>query len=183
MEQKIKITAEIAILVSLSFVLRTFLILFTMPNGGSINLGLVPLIILSFRRGVFNGFIGALIISIIHMFTSLYIPPVANMQNFLICMLCDYIVPYSCVGLSSVTKKFKIDDNIKIILGVSIVFLIEMTSYCFSGFTVWKDTVPENQYIISYVTFYNLAYCLPNYIVNLILCLALKKFCFCKEQC
>lgn len=181
MEQKVKITAEIAILVSLSFVLKTFLILFTMPNGGSINLGLAPLIILSFRRGIFSGFLGGLVISIIHMFTSFYAPPVANVQNLIICMLCDYIIPHSCVALSSVTRKFRIDDRRKIILGVSIVFLVEMISYCISGFTIWKDTVPANQYIVNYVIFYNLAYCLPNYIVNLILCLALKKFCFSKE--
>ncbi len=183
MEQKIKVTAEIAILVSLSFVLKTFLILFAMPNGGSINLGLAPLIVLSFRRGIIPGFVGGLVISIINIFTSFYTPPVANIHNLIICILCDYIIPNSCVGLSCITRKFRIDDKIKIILGVSIVFLIEMASYCFSGFTIWKNTVPVNQYIMSYVIFYNLAYCLPNYIVNLILCLALKKFCFCKDCC
>lgn len=182
MERKIKITAEIAVLVSLAFVLKTFLILFTMPNGGSINLGLAPLIILSFRRGIVPGFIGGFIISIIHIFTSFYAPPVANVNNLLTCILCDYIIPYSCVGLSSITRKFKIDDKMKIIIGVSLVFLIEMISYCFSGFTIWKDTVPENQYIVNYVIFYNLVYCFPNYVVNLILCLALKKFCFCREN-
>lgn len=175
---KINIIAEAAILISLSFILRTFLILFRMPNGGSVNLGLTPLIILSFRRNAFIGSLAGLIVSIIHVLSSVHVPPASDASKIMICMLFDYLIPYSCVGICSIFKKSKIDNKFKIFLGVSNVFLINIFSFCTSGLTIWSSAIPAGQNILKYVVMYNMIFCFPNYLVNLITCVSLKKFCF-----
>ena len=175
---KINVIAETAILISLSFVLRTFLILFRMPNGGSVNLGLTPLIILSFRRNAFVGCLAGLIVSIIHVFSSVHVPPASDAFKIVFCILFDYLIPYSCVGLCSLLKKSTLDNRIKIFLGVSLVFLINIVCFCTSGLTIWKDAIPNDQNILKYVLFYNLVFCFPNYLANMLSCISLKKFCF-----
>lgn len=185
MEQKVNFRvdtiAETAILISLSFILRTFLILFKMPNGGSVNLGLTPLIILSFRRNFLIGCLSGFIVSIIHILSSAHVPPASNTMKILICMLFDYLVPYSCVGVCSILKKLKLNNKVKILLGVFLVFIINITSFCVSGLTIWSGALPDEINVFKYVIIYNIIFAIPNFLINLIACILLSKFCNIKE--
>lgn len=179
-KSKSNILAEMSIMISLAFVLHTFLKIFRMPNGGSINFGLTPLIVFSFRRNFWMGTISGFALSVIYFLTSPSIPPTDNLAKIILSVLLDYVLSYSCVGLSSIFNKSNINDKLKIVLGVSLVHTVRFILFCLSGITIWYVNTPFGESVIKYVVFYNLAYCLPNFVADLLMCIALKKICFLK---
>ena len=138
--------SEMSIMVSLAFILHSFFKILEMPNGGSVNFGLTPLIIFSFRRNLLMGTISGFVLSIVYFLSHPYIPPT--------------------------------DDLTKIIFGVSLVHIIRFLLFCTSGITVWCVNTPFGDSAVKYVFIYNLAYCLPNFIADLLMCITLQKFCF-----
>lgn len=177
-KSKVITFSEMSIMVSLAFILHSFFKILEMPNGGSVNFGLTPLIIFSFRRNFFMGAISGFVLSIIFFLSHPYIPPTDNLAKIILSIFLDYILSYSCVGLASVFNSFKLDNKIKIIFGVSLVHTIRFLLFCTSGITVWYVNTPFGESVVKYVLVYNLIYCLPNFIADLLMCITLQKFCF-----
>jgi thiamine transporter len=80
------------------------------PNGGSVGIAMVPIFILSIRRGVLPGLLGGLILGLLDMIDGVWISPVAGDSIFLafLCILLDYILGWTLVGLAGIfSKKIK----------------------------------------------------------------------------
>lgn len=178
------VIAEISILSALAIVLD-YLAEITQGAlfiyGGSISIAMVPIMVISFRRGVIPGLVSGFIVGTIQlMYSGHLLHPVQY--------LLDYPVPYTLVGLAGITVLInkKKNTNYTLVLGTVIAGLLRYLSHFLSGVVFWSDYVPEsfdsmvgtlkgfNPYTWS--AFYNGLYMIPSIIICAILLIVLKKY-------
>ncbi|MCG3086950.1 energy-coupled thiamine transporter ThiT [Sporosarcina cyprini] len=93
--KRLQLLLEVAILGALSFVLDN-LTLFKMPQGGSVTLSMLPVIIMAYRWGIVGGMLTGLLTGILQAIIGGYV--IHPVQAFL-----DYFGAYTFVGLAGVT--------------------------------------------------------------------------------
>ena len=177
-----KVMAEIALLAAFAVVLDLFQsaicrFLPLWPNGGSIGIAMVPIIILSFRRGTICGLLGGLIVGVLDMLDGIDVSPLAtNPFMVFVSVMLDYVLAWTLVGLSGLTGKILKGSNTKpkIILwsitGVIIGGGARFLSHFLSGMYMWeKGTKVLNididvpKYLYSLL--YNGSYLIPSIIL------------------
>ena len=157
-----KILAEIIIFVALAgalaYVSHSF---FSLPQGGSINLGMVPIFWLALRRGVKIGIFGGAVFG----FVDLAIEPfVVNPIQFLL----DYILPFAVLGVAGFFKKVPVAG---VFVGVTGRFICHFVS----GVVYFPQYAPEGMSPILYSAVYNAIYLVPSMIICAIIIGILQK--------
>ncbi len=156
-----RILSEITIFVALATAL-SFIIVYTLPQGGSITAGsMVPIIWLALRRGPKIGLIaGAIHGTIQFAVLPYFIDPIQ--------MLLDYQLAFGVLGLAGLFKK-------QPIIGAATAITARFIMHFISGVVYWAPLyVPElNPYIYSAV--YNGSYLVPELIVSGIIVYLLQK--------
>ena len=109
---KTHILTESAIMVALATVLSMFKI-WEAPYGGSVTvLSMAPIIVLSMRRGVkvglFAGFVHSLIQLLLGLNNVAWVP---TASGIVICILTDYILPFTLLGLGGCFRNVKFTKN------------------------------------------------------------------------
>lgn len=141
---RIHILTESAIMVALATVL-SMLKIWEAPYGGSVTiLSMAPIIILSMRRGIkvglFAGFAHSLIQLLLGLGTVAYVP---TPMGIVVCVLTDYILPFTLLGLGGLFRDVKFTDNsttnlfIAAALGALLVTLLRYASHIVSGAVIW----------------------------------------------
>lgn len=181
MKQKLFSTrsiAEIGILVAIAYVLDAFqggLWRGLFPNGGSIGFAMLPILILSYRRGFKAGLVGGFILSFIQMLSGVY-AIASTWYNVFFQIILDYILAYPCVALAGLFfKKFKKETENKkkvnlLVAGTVLGGFMKFICHFLAGVLFWSANCPEN-YLGGPVVFsivYNGEYMLPNIIINCI---------------
>ncbi len=147
---------EIAMLVALSIVLDQFLKIRIGATGGSINLSMLPLLIISFRHGPFKGFIsGGIIFGLITCLLDGY---------GLITFPLEYFIAFGITGILGFFSHFiqkSMEDNktnkvvlsyALILLSVIICFVVRTMSGTIDSMLLWEyEFVPALIYNVSYV--------------------------------
>lgn len=136
--QKVRILVECAIMVALATVL-SFLKIWDSPYGGSITvLSMTPIILLSLRRGVRVGLLGGFVHSLIQLLLGLstvaYVPTPAGI---VICILTDYILPFTLLGLGGCFRSRNI--WLSAALGALLVTVIRYLCHIISGVVIWYE--------------------------------------------
>ena len=153
----IKVMLEGALCIALAVVLDK-LNLFRMPNGGSIDLELVPLIIFAWRHGLKLGLcIGALTGVTQFLLSPYYVHPIQ--------VIADYPLASCCVGLSA-CKLFKNFNNINKILGIILAGACQIACHTFSGAVFFAQYAPAGQNPWIYSMLYNLPVMSIKYILS-----------------
>ena len=143
---QIQILAESAIIIALATVL-SMLKLWESPYGGSVTvLSMVPIIVLSMRRGVKVGLAAGFAHSLIQLLLGLsnvaWVPTPAGIA---ICVLTDYIIPFTLLGLGGIFRDCKFTGNkntdliIAAALGALLVTAVRYVSHIISGVVVWYE--------------------------------------------
>lgn len=160
--KKIRILVEGGICLGLAVVLGLFN-LFTMPQGGSISLATLPIIVFAMRNGWKSGVFVGLVYGIIQ----LIIGPIYSVH--LVSIIFDYLLVGAVLGLI-------IDEssNLKLIIRFFIVFLVRYLSYVLSGVVVFASYAGDQNPLI-YSLVYN-TYALVEMAVIIGVVLILKKF-------
>ena len=70
--------------------------------GGSISLGAIPIIYLSYRRGWKWGLSAGFVYSCVQMLLGFYVPPANTFLSIVLCVLLDYVLAFTALGLASV---------------------------------------------------------------------------------
>lgn len=192
MKQKIfstKVLAEIAIFAALGLVLDALssgIFRSVWVNGGSICIAMVCVFIISYRRGLLPGLLCGFILSIVQMFSGIYVingvtysGPMRVLAPFFQVML-DYILGYTLCGLAGAfAKRYKNTDSKKtkityILIGTVIGGLLKFICHVLAGGFFWLGDgsgtfwgVSNSTWLYSIV--YNGTYCIP----NIILCSAI----------
>ncbi|MGB9915016.1 MAG: energy-coupled thiamine transporter ThiT [Candidatus Bathyarchaeales archaeon] len=156
-----KILAEITIFVALATAL-SFVIVYTLPQGGSITAGsMVPIIWLALRRGPKIGLFAGAVYGLIQFAIQPYF--LNPLQ-----MLLDYPLAFGVLGVAGWTKK-------QPVLGASAGIIGRFIMHFVAGVVYWAPLyAPElNPYVYSAV--YNGSYLIPELVVSGIIVYLLQK--------
>ncbi|MBM7644314.1 thiamine transporter [Scopulibacillus daqui] len=161
---QIRIMTETALMTAISVVLSFIQIRGPWAAGGSISLEMVPLIILSFRRGVKWGMAAGVIYGLINfMFNPYYVHPVQ--------LILDYPLAFGLLGLSGIfilkESETKVLALIKLIAGVTIGCFARFVSHFASAMIFFGSSAPKGQPVALYAFIYNISYIGPSYIIAL----------------
>ena len=158
--------AYVAVCIALTTALSFLKFELPFLNGGSITLfSLVPVLIVSYKFGVYYGVITGIVTGLLQFVTS---PWALTPLSFLL----DYILPYTCVGLAGVFKKPIKHPTLSLTLGTTLSYTVRFIMHFLSGLNYYamgyitEGFPADNMFIYSFV--YNLSYVVPDMIICLI---------------
>ncbi len=155
--RRIRISIEIALTIALATVLSMFTVL-KMPYGGSVSLGMLPLIVIALRRGLGPGLAAGALYGVVDLMIDPYI--VHWVQPIL-----DYPVAYVMVGLAGVVRGplaramdsgAALSAGVIIAGGVAIAAIGRYAAHFVSGMVFFGEYAPEGQAVWLYSALYNL---------------------------
>ena len=175
--QRTRTLAECAVMVALSTVL-SLIRLWEAPLGGSVTLfSMVPIIALSYLRGVKPALASAFACSVIQLLLGLgnvaYIP---DPLGIVLCVVFDYLVPFTLLGLAAALSKPLRNRTVSVLAGTLLVCLFRFACHVFVGGVVWysltkaggwNDTVFRYG-MWTYSAIYNAAFFVPETALTLI---------------
>lgn len=153
--KKLHCLTEIAAFVALA-VICSFIKVWEMPQGGSVALTMVPILLIAFRRGALAGIItGSLYGAISLLFAGVIYHPLS--------ILLDYILAFGLVGVAGFFRKNLPSVLLGTVLGIAGRFL----SSWVSGAVLFGAYAPAGQNPWVYSLIYQATYLIP----ELLLCL------------
>lgn len=156
--RRTRVTVEIALTIALAVVL-SMITVWKMPYGGSVSLGMLPLLILALRRGLAPGLAAGALYGVIDLLVDPF-PPVHWIQPLL-----DYPIAYLMVGLAGVAhvgvvralhRDARLRASAWIVAGVALAGLGRYTAHFTSGIVFFGEYAPEGQPVWLYSAIYNL---------------------------
>ena len=170
---KTLILVEGAAMVAVATVL-SFIRVFKLPWGGSITLlSMLPIVLFSIRRGVKNGMIVSFTFSLIQFGQGVLdgIFGWGLTPGMLVaCILLDYLVAFSVLGLAGIFRKKKEQGWIA---GIAMAIGLRFVCHFLSGVVIWKSFgelwegfSTDNTYLYSFL--YNGCYMLPELIFTIV---------------
>ena len=141
-----RVLSESAIMIALATVL-SMLKLWESPYGGSVTiLSMTPIILLSLRRGIGVGLGAGLAHSLIQLLLGLSnVAWVPGAVGILVCILTDYILPFTLLGLGGIFRKVRFTKNdtwnllISAALGALLVTTLRFLCHLVSGVAIWYE--------------------------------------------
>lgn len=168
-KNKISTMAEIAAFASIAFVLDVLAGFYSgfFPSGGSISLAIIPIVILSFRRGPIAGVLCGLLVGLLDLTDGFYTISTTWYHSILQVGF-DYILGYMLVGLVGLAKPL---FKKKKLFVITLVFTLiagfnKFILHFLSGVLYWPqyEGQPYGDRII-YSLIYNGSYMLPTIIL------------------
>lgn len=166
---------EIAILTAIAYVLDALqggLWRGLFPSGGSIGFAMLPILILSYRRGLLPGLIAGFILSFIQMMGGVY--AIADSWYKVLAQIgLDYILAYPCVALAGAFfRTYQKAESQKqktyfLIYGAVLGGMLKYACHFLAGVFFWPATTYSDIPAI-HSLIYNGLYMVPNIIVNTI---------------
>jgi thiamine transporter len=149
-------TAEVLSLVSHFF--------FSLPQGGSINIGMIPIFWLALRRGPKIGIFAGAVFGIADLIIE---PFVVNPFQFIL----DYPLPFAALGLAGFFRRWKVfGPGVGVVVGGTCRFL----SHFASGIIYFASYTPEGMSPAVYSLIYNGAYMFPSIVICVIVIISLQ---------
>ena len=173
---KTRILVECAIMIALGTILAQIK-LFEMPYGGSVDLAsMLPFIIITYRHGTKWGLATGFANGLLQLaLGNAYAPPAGTVSAFILMVLLDYILAFMSTGLAGIfAAPFKRLWS-RVVSGVTGVFIIRFLMAFISGIVLWGSYAAPGQTVYMYSLLYNGGYCLGEFVVTLIVALALVK--------
>ena len=157
--KKLTVMTESAIMLALAFALSSAK-LFEMPLGGSVTVAsMLPIMLVSFKWGNRAGLVTAFLYSITQALQALasgnVFPYCEGLDTLIICIVFDYIFPFTILGLAGAfCGKFK-NTNIDFIVGASFVVFLRFCSHFLTGVYIWGQWAPDGMGKFIYSFLYN----------------------------
>lgn len=173
--KRVLLMVEIAIFAALGFVLD--FIAFRMPQGGSVSLVMIPIVLMAFRRGVAAGVVTGLLVGLLQIVTGFISVAPLSFGFVVMQVILDYLLAYGVVGLAGMMRgryleAVQANKTGKIIvmvaLGVLIGSFLRYVIHVITGILFFGMFADGNVFIYSAV--YNATYMIPVAIVAAIVC-------------
>lgn len=162
---KTRYLAEGAMLIAMATIL-SYIKLFELPQGGSITLEMLPIVIMGLRNGTkwgcFTGFVHGVLQMIIGFSNVMYC---ATLLSQIGCILLDYVLAFTVLGLAPVFVKLAKNRLAGVTIGAIIVGLLRFVCSFLSGWLLWGSYAPEGTGAVVYSLTYNGSYMIPNIII------------------
>lgn len=183
--------AEIALLAAFAYIIDLLQGAFSdflpfWPNGGSVGIAMIPIIILSYRRGVLSGLLGGLLVGLLDFIDSPGASPMADTSfKVFISLSLDYFLAWCIVGTAGIFKNL-IDNNKNILkkvyvsFGVVVAGILRLVCLFLSGVFMWPnfEMADPNEISMTKVIYsltYNSSYMIPTIILTIIVLLIIIK--------
>lgn len=186
MKTKILCIAEGAVIIALAYVIELLCVWLNaitgvsalLPFGGTITISMLPIAYYSYRRGIAWGVGVGFVYSLLQMLLGFYIPPANTWWALVLCIVLDYLVAFTVVGLAALfAKPFGKYRLAGYCVGAVAVCLIRFVSSFLSGVILWGSYAPEGMNVWVYSLIYNASYMLPNAVLTgifaVVVCLAI----------
>ncbi len=136
---KTKIIVEAALLVAISAVLSIWPKFKFLPYGGSITIcSMLPIVLLSYRRGLKWGFLGAFAFALIQTITGFTSSGMGAIA-FIVELLFDYILAFTVLGIGGIFKGKLSSSRKELVSGSVLALLLRFICHFISGFYVWGE--------------------------------------------
>ena len=175
--KKVLVMAECAVMVALAFVLSNVR-LWKMHLGGSVTLcSMLPIMFIGVKHGPLTGLGCGALYSMTQLFQGIVEGDVsAQSMSFgvlVVCVLFDYIVPFTVLGLSGVFGK---GGRLPILSGMSLAVGMRFVCHYLTGVTIWGQWTPDGWSSWIYSAAYNGGYLLPDLAICLVSAVCLLGF-------
>jgi thiamine transporter len=167
--------ANSALLTALSIVL-SFVILYEMPMGGSVTLAcMLPVMFVSLRYGCKWGLGSAFVTAVFQLMQAVMhanvFPYCETTETLIICILFDYVCPFTLVGLAGLFRKLTVGSfrHFGAYLGMVLVFVARFLCHFVTGVAIWGQWAPEGMGKFLYSFLYNGGFLLPELIITMVL--------------
>jgi thiamine transporter len=161
-----RVLAEIIVFVALAgalaLVSHSF---FSLAQGGSINIGMIPIFWLALRRGPKIGLYAGAVFGIVDLFIE---PFVVHPVQFAL----DYPLAFACLGLAGYFRRF---TRAGPIVGVAVGGSARFLCHFISGVVYFPMYAPEGMSPTLYSVAYNATYMIPSIVVCAIIIGILQK--------
>ena len=182
--KKITVLAECAVMLALAFALSCAK-LWEMPLGGSVTVAsMLPIMLISIKYGIGIGLPVSFVYSLTQLLQAVVegnvFPYCETPLTLVICVLFDYIVPFTILGLAGVFKKtspFK-NQEISVYVGMFAVVIVRFLSHFVTGVAIWGQWAPDGMGKYLYSFLYNGSFLS----VDFIICLAAAILMFRKAE-
>ena len=156
---KIKMLTESAVMLALAFALSSAK-LFEMPLGGSVTVAsMLPIMVISYKWGCKAGLATSFLYSITQALQTLaqgnVFPYCESGDALIICVIFDYIFPFTILGLAGMLVGKMNNKNAEKILGASIVVFLRFCSHFLTGVYIWGQWAPDGMGKYLYSFLYN----------------------------
>lgn len=173
--RKLLLMLEIAIFGALGYVLD--FIAFSMPQGGSVSLVMIPIVLMAFRRGLGAGLLTGLAVGLLQLVTGrVYIVPLSFGFAFTQVTL-DYLVAFASVGFAGLMRSFylkNLGNGTKgrvvaaIVAGAFIGAFLRYLVHVIVGILFFREFATGNVYLYSFG--YNATYMFPAFLLTAFIC-------------
>lgn len=173
--KRVLLMVEIAIFAALGFVLD--FIAFRMPQGGSVSLVMIPIVLMAFRRGITAGVVTGLLVGLLQIVTGFISVAPLSFGFVVMQVTLDYLLAYGVVGFAAIVRGRYLEavqakNTGKVIamvaLGVLIGSFLRYVIHVITGVLFFGMFADGNVFIYSAV--YNATYMIPVAIVAAIVC-------------
>ena len=150
------------------------------PAGGSITIGMLPIVYYAYRHGAGWGIGAGLVFSGLQIVMGWYPPPANVWWAFILCVFLDYVIAFTVIGMAPLFSKLFGQKNQMSRLtgygvGAVIVCVLRYISSVLSGGILWGSYAPEGMNPWVYSLAYNAGYMLPNAILTAVCAVLLCK--------
>lgn len=165
---------EIALLLSLALVIELIFGVFPrQPQGGSISLSLLPLIIITYRQGIKTGVAAGAVFGVLNL---LLTPVLYHWASLFL----DYLFAFGFVALAGLLFHINRKSTILFVSALGLGGLIRFAFHFISGVVLFGEFAPEGQSVWEYSLVYNGIYMIPT--IVLLMLVGLPFFLIMKEQ-
>jgi thiamine transporter len=137
------------------------------PAGGTITVGMLPLVYYAYRHGALRGVGAGVVFSALQMLMGWYAPPAGTWWAVVLCVLLDYVVAFSILGIAPLfARPFGRHRLVGYGVGAFAVCVLRYFSSVLSGGILWGTYAPEGMNPWVYSLGYNAGYMIPNAILT-----------------
>ncbi len=178
-KKKMKVLTESAIMLALAFALSSAK-LFEMPLGGSVTVAsMLPIMLVSFKWGNKEGLITAFLYSVTQALQALALgnvfPYCQGIDTLIICIVFDYIFPFTILGLAGVFYGKFGNTNVEFIVGASVVVFARFSSHFLTGVYIWGQWAPDGMGKYLYSFLYNAGFLSVDFAILLVVLVLMLK--------
>lgn len=181
---KISTLAECAVMLALAFAL-SYAKLFEMPMGGSVTLAsMLPIMLISVKYGNAVGLATAFTYSLTQLLQAVMsanvFPYCETLGTLTLCVLFDYVVPFTLLGLAGFFHKIKLTKNTEANIYVGIISVVVLRFIChfITGVAIWGQWAPDGMGKYLYSFLYNGSFLSLDFII----CIVCAVFMFRKAE-
>lgn len=156
-QKKLRCLTELAILLALTLVLDK-LVIFQLPQGGSVSLGMLPIILFSLRQGLIRGLVLGGLAGLLQIILGGYF--LNPLQVFL-----DYILAYASLASAGLWQR----QSLKVphlILATLFASSLRLLAHLAAGILFYGSFAPKGTAVWLYALTYNASFIIPSAILT-----------------